>query len=895
MAETSPTRLRRAADAVEHGIANYTERVATTASRRPWATIVVSLVCAAALATGLGELKNEDRADKLYVPAGSKAQKDKVWVEDRFGDQDDISTALLDARDGRNLLEKDALMEVFDVYDAVLAIESEGGTRGYDERSCARAYWDPAGPCIKSSILAFWDYDRAALEADDDILATINNADAPDCCAAAGRTVTLERVAARLERDESGRVVAARSLKLDFHLSSRKHSKTNEDPHNRRLEGEFDRTLRRRRSFVYVDRPMPLTGWGESENVGGAFDQDQAFVNGASIVILCYAFWALYDRKDPYLSRGWLGVCAAVVVLVAVAAAFGLALYFGVVFSATASIAVFLILGIGLDDAFVICGAEANNRGSFARDAKRVLDGEDDKEVAAERVTRAMAKAGPSIFVTSVTDFCAFFAGSFTTIPAIEAFCAFCATAVLTDYILQTTLFVAVMTLDMRRKLRRGARELAQDEGGCCRRCATKDALGDPDAEISKPETFFGGRYARALLSKPGMAFVLIGTLGLAVMGAVGAAEVTAEFKYQWFLVDGYYKTNEAYFTKHYRGAAVYPVAVYTAAADYFAEGATMRDLIDEYADEAYVLDTSLEDNWFDAHAAWASADPPRTSREYLESLDAFLASPDGVAYEPYVVRGDGLDVRATRVDALWSFNGNSPSTVLIIRRMVKSRQLGRDVARSLGTRVYAPAFVFGEGVRIVLRESVVSMSIACATVGAVLVLLLGDVVAAGLVGLMVCLVCLITYSSIYWYNDALNNVSSFFVIIAVGLASDASAHYCHAFLEAPGDSKKARATEALDALGPSVFKGGTSTILGICLTGFCVTYVFQVFFRYLMTILVLALWFGLAVMPVLCALVGPAARHAAPAKVADDAPAKVSSDAIVITGAPASAEGPKL
>ena len=153
--------------------------------------------------------------------------------------------------------------------------------------------------------------------------------------------------------------------------------------------------------------------------------------------------------------------------LVAVAAAFGVCLYFGVVFSATATIAIYLVLGIGLDDAFVICGAEANERGDFALDAKRVLGGADVAEVAAARVARAMAAAGPSIFVTSVTDFCAFVAGSFTTIPAIEAFCAFCAAAVLTDYLLQTTLFVAVMTLDMRRKLRRGARELAGDPGAC--------------------------------------------------------------------------------------------------------------------------------------------------------------------------------------------------------------------------------------------------------------------------------------------------------------------------------------------------------------------------------------------------------------------------------------------
>jgi len=40
------------------------------------------------------------------------------------------------------------------------------------------------------------------------------------------------------------------------------------------------------------------------------------------------------------------------------------------------------------------------------------------------------------------------------------------------------------------------------------------------------------------------------------------------------------------------------------------------------------------------------------------------------------------------------------------------------------------------------------------------------------------------------------------------------------------------------------------------------ITYVFQTFFKYLVTILVLSLWFGLVVMPVACALLAPRARH---------------------------------
>mmetsp|Transcript_3339 Transcript_3339/g.10461 ORF Transcript_3339/g.10461 Transcript_3339/m.10461 type:complete len:968 (-) Transcript_3339:97-3000(-) len=951
-ADEKPSCLRRAADGVERGISEGTARVARFVTKRPWTTIVLAVICSLCLATGFLRLENEDQPEELYVPSGSRAQRDKHWVDNRFGDTDDVSTLLLDRKAGANLLTKESLLEVFDVYDKVMSI-SNGAKRGYDERSCAKAYWDLAEPCQKSGVLAFWNWDRAALEADDDVLATLN-APARDCCSPRGRETNLEDVASKLTRDESGRIVAAGALSLDFYLRARNHDKTGSDPHNRRLEKKFDR-LRRQGGWVYFRKPIPLTREGQIQNVSGAFDRDQLLVNFAFVIIFLYAFWALHDRKDPYLSRGWLGVAAALVVLLAVGAGFGLALWFGTVFSATASIAIFLVLGIGLDDAFVICGAESNHRGDFARDAAAVAAGADVAEVASARIVRAMASAGPSIFVTSITDFCAFIAGSFTTIPAIEAFCVFCATAVLTDYLLQTTLFVAIMTFDMRRKLRRGANEL----GGVEPRCYTcsKDALGDPEVVTDRPSNFFGGRYARVLLSVPGMAFVLLSTAGLAVMGAVGASRVTAEFDYEWFLVPGWYLDAYNFQERHFRNSLFYPIGVYTGKADYFEATPKMQELLDDYRKQGYVVDSSLDDNWFDAHAVWAAPDPPTDSDAYLVSVAEFLESPEGIGYQEKVVFNDDVTaIKATKINALWKFNGKATS-VKIMRRMIRSRKLGRRVGGGLNWRFYDRVFVFAEGIKVVLRESVFSMSLACVTVGFVLLLLLGDVIASLLVGTMVVCVCLITYGSIYWrggggenfdglrvdfwvcrvgllrsgafrgrrvistasrraaersasswgkfsradastprYHDYLNNVSGFFVIIAVGLASDASAHYCHAFLESSKPTSRERAVEALDLLGPSIFLGGTSTLFGIGLTGLSITYVFQTFFKYLVTILVLSLWFGLVVMPVACALLAPRARHKPSVVKAPEEPIAAGlkeGEPVSVAGGPVASDAP--
>ena len=56
-----------------------------------------------------------------------------------------------------------------------------------------------------------------------------------------------------------------------------------------------------------------------------------------------------------------------------------------------------LILGIGVDDMFVICNA---------------IDQQPFNLPAEERVKKAMSHAGPSITITSITDGIAFFIGS---------------------------------------------------------------------------------------------------------------------------------------------------------------------------------------------------------------------------------------------------------------------------------------------------------------------------------------------------------------------------------------------------------------------------------------------------------------------------------------------------
>merc|ERR1712017_67386 len=89
------------------------------------------------------------------------------------------------------------------------------------------------------------------------------------------------------------------------------------------------------------------------------------------------------------------------------------------------------------------------------------------------------------------------------------------------------------------------------------------------------------------------------------------------------------------------------------------------------------------------AHQLYAASNPPQTSEAYKLSV-------------------------ATKTDVRWKFNKKELDTPMILNRMLRSRSFGRKHASAVKPRFYQFAFVFAEGIRVVLRESVISLCIAC-------------------------------------------------------------------------------------------------------------------------------------------------------------------------------------
>ena len=100
----------------------------------------------------------------------------------------------------------------------------------------------------------------------------------------------------------------------------------------------------------------------------------------------------------------------------------------------------FLLLGIGIDDVFVI----VQNWETYG-------GGEDSTLTTPEFIGRVMQHAGVSILVTSISDICAFLIGATTILPALRSFCIFSGMGIIAVFLLTCTFFVAWLSLDTRR------------------------------------------------------------------------------------------------------------------------------------------------------------------------------------------------------------------------------------------------------------------------------------------------------------------------------------------------------------------------------------------------------------------------------------------------------------
>ncbi|VDN06956.1 unnamed protein product [Thelazia callipaeda] len=160
-----------------------------------------------------------------------------------------------------------------------------------------------------------------------------------------------------------------------------------------------------------------------------------------SLQLMLFVILSNYST-DITKSKPMEGYLSVISVILSLLATFGLLFHFGLYLNPVACTMPFLVLAIGVDDAFLMLGAWR------ATDPWLSVE---------KRMALTMSDAGVSITVTSMTDFGCFALGYFLcSTPAVRDFCIMTACGILMDYIYQITFYASIMVYGGRRESKGG-------------------------------------------------------------------------------------------------------------------------------------------------------------------------------------------------------------------------------------------------------------------------------------------------------------------------------------------------------------------------------------------------------------------------------------------------------
>uniref|UniRef100_A0A0K0F7M8 SSD domain-containing protein n=1 Tax=Strongyloides venezuelensis TaxID=75913 RepID=A0A0K0F7M8_STRVS len=167
------------------------------------------------------------------------------------------------------------------------------------------------------------------------------------------------------------------------------------------------------------------------EMVRGAIEATILMIIGF-ILLFGFVTFVFYAQIHPKKYVIYLVIGAILSPFLAAISAFGILVWLGNDLYVIMCVTPFMILAIGVDDAFILTSSFVNS--SHIKDNKA-------------KIEKTLTSAGPSIAITSITNTVAFGIGFFTPAKQMSLFCLCTSIAVLLDYILTFTLFLPILVL----------------------------------------------------------------------------------------------------------------------------------------------------------------------------------------------------------------------------------------------------------------------------------------------------------------------------------------------------------------------------------------------------------------------------------------------------------------
>ncbi|KAM6965451.1 NPC1-like intracellular cholesterol transporter 1 [Aplochiton taeniatus] len=570
----------------------------------------------------------------------------------------------------------------------------------------------------------------------------------------------------------------------------------------------------------------------------------------------------------------------------------------------------FLVLAVGADNIFIFVL-------EHQRDMRRPGESRE------EQIGRVLGNVAPSMLLCSLSESICFFLGALTTMPAVKSFALYAALAVVMDFVLQMTAFVALLSLDARR----------QDGNRCeliC--CVTVKAQRptQPNEGVLLP--LMRKYYAPVLLHPITRIVVMVVFILMFCSSIYLMFHVTVGLDQELAMPQGsymldYFKYLYAYFevgvptyfvtTKGFDFTAVAGMNATCSSTGCDPFSLTQKiQYATEYPELSYMAIPA--NSWVDDFIDWlnpgskccrlytlgpnagnfCSADqsailcgrkcmatPPNgvlrpTVEQFNRFLPDFLGNrPDlqcpkgGLgAYDKAVVRDASGEIIASRFMAYHTPLKNSQEFTAALQKV---RELAHNITKSMrqipGTSPdfevfpYTVTYVFYEQYLTIVPEGLFNISLCLVPTFVVCCILLMDLRSGFLNLLTIVMITVDTVGVMTLWGIDYNAVALINLVTAVGISVEFVSHLTRSFALSIQPTQVDRAKEAAANMGSAVFAGVAMTNLpGIVVLAFAKAQLIQIFFfRLNLVITLLGLFHGLVFLPVLLSYFGPGVNKA--------------------------------
>lgn len=870
---------------LNHAADNFWYCVGKWVATHAKTTVAISLFFVIICCFGFANFRTETDGEDLWVPANSISKEHEDIVLEYFDDASDFAAILMETPDGSNIITKETFDVLWELDAKIKALTTDSGYSYAD--LCTTVLNSDECDEARRGATRFWgnDFDvyEASVTNDAELLESINIDVFPD-----GQAVSFEAVFGNSATfDDSGAIVSAVAMTQSY---SMRQSDGLEDEVSDWQADYQDLLDEEADTYSAILNVKYLTGRSIDDALAESITGEIYLFVATYVLMVIFVMIVIGRcRAGSVRRRSWLGLGGIGFVMAAGLAAYGVNSGFGVPFTSLSQILPFILIGIGVDDMFVIVAS---------------LDHTDENLPVEERIALALKRCGVSVTYTSLTNFFAFMLGSTSSLPAVRGFCLYAGTAILFDFVLQMTAFVALVTMDLNRqaagkmdwcccctnktfleeeRVKRGVNirvigdgeSRNADDNGYALRAA--DAGKAASSAVIVHELSAVGRWMRYtytpfILSAKGKALVILGSLGILAAGIHGVTQATQGFDVLDLAPDDHYSRDFTELARVYElelDTQFIPMGVYTQDVDYPSDAvqAQIQATDDLMLDQRFL--SGPLDSWLSSFIAWAA---------------------NGTEYSANVGTSGGYPVyqdRATFYEALSVFTAEEAnsrflrdivystedSSVIEISRSltflidltttdnnIDALQDARDVV-DLSTLdpkpfEFSPVFIFTEQFLVMYQELILNFVLALVAVAVLSLFILGNITIVVLVCVTVAIIDLELLGFVYHWGLEVNSITVIELIMAVGLVVDYTVHIVHYFLhQDPSISKDTRIAGSLGEIGPSVILGASTTFVGILPMLFANNVIFRVFFKMFLIIITFGFFHGVVFIPVALSL----------------------------------------